>query len=197
MLAIAEKPADSAIEEIVEPDALTLCWNQPSQPAQSFLIGYSLVVIFIIGSWELRHIGWIVRNQANVNWFWSILLVWVFVLHLVHLVRLFRPMVPESVTLGSDYLLHDTGRAFVFMHLQRVQLPNGKRIISGMTPRHICKIPLEDVRRLNFGRVAGRPAIQYNAGRLQLEIGQFLSVRDREWLSGVLRAWRTAALGGG
>ncbi len=194
MPAVERKPENSAIEQVVDGDSLTLRWDQPDQPAHGLLIAYSVVVLSLVGYWELRHVNLAVQNQGNFTCF-SLMLVLVFVLHLVHLIRLFRPMTPETITLSSDCLRHDTGRAFFLSPLKRVRLPNGRRIIFGMTPRHICKIPIQDLGRLQFGGYAGRRIIQYSSGRLHFEIGQFLSEADREWLMAVLRAWRTAAAG--
>jgi hypothetical protein len=42
MPAVERKPENSAIEEVVDGDPLTLRWNQPNQPAHGLLIGYSI-----------------------------------------------------------------------------------------------------------------------------------------------------------
>lgn len=193
MLTIDRKPENSAIEEQIDGNGLTLRWNQPSQPARGLLIGYSVAIVGFVGFWELQHLNRAVQNQGNFNGIWSFMLAWIFVLHLVHLVRMFRPMVPESVWLSANFLQHDSGRAFFLSPLTRVRLPNGRRIIFGMTPRHIEAIPVHKLDRLVFSRYAGRRSIRYSSGRLEVEIGQFLSEADREWLSDLLQAWRAAA----
>ena len=53
MATVTRMPENSAIEQVVDGDSLTLRWDQPDQPAHGLLIAYSVVVLSLVGYWEL------------------------------------------------------------------------------------------------------------------------------------------------
>lgn len=94
---------------------------------------------------------------------------------------------PERLVLGVDQLTHQTGHIPTLSGKELMPLP----LVLPAAPRTFSRAGLPPL-RLEYGDDSHRQRLWYNDGESRVEVGEWLSEDEREWLADLIGAWRKA-----
>ena len=213
------KPAHSDIEEFDEVDGRTYRWSPPRACLTRLLLA-AFLLIWIAGlgiGFILSTVAMLEDAQERTIGFWVLwggggVLLSGFALLTLYLVL--RPPHPESLTLGSDTLVHDSGTPrlpgasrnrvpdqVVGRFKRRMRTEVRRADLPPLTLERTALLPsfsllkrgsiLSLIIQKCFHPVQGRQCLYFDHGDDRIEIGEDLSEPDREWIAAVIEEWRT------
>jgi hypothetical protein len=189
-------PSDSQIQVAPSSDGITCFWKKKGGGLLPRLIAAFLVF------WTL---GWIAVLILFVLFFWRagppgpFALAWLGIWSLGALfscgltVFLLRPQKPESVTLGKERFVYDTGSAPLYyftpywMTRKKLSFNPLRRIFQ---KRKIYSCSRAECPEFVLEGMGDDQRLRFDHGARRITIGEFLSEPEREWLAQVLNDWR-------
>lgn len=193
-------PHDSKMQVVPNNDGITCFWKKEGGGLLPRLIAAFLVL------WTL---GWIVVLILLGVFFWrggppgAFELVWLGIWSLGALfacgltIFLLRPQKPESVTLGKDQFVYNTGAAPLYyfnpywMTRKRLSFNPLRRILQ---KRKTYSYSRRECPEFVLEGMGDEQRLRFDDGARRITIGEFLSEPEREWLAQVLNGWRQGGI---
>ena len=189
-------PKGSRIEIKKGFDGITLFWKKPSGGTFRYLI-VGFLLLWLCG-WL---VGFVTVGRALLagkedTGFLAVWLVgWtlggVFAMVLIYL--LFRPQVPESVTLERKRLKYDTGTAPMYF-LNPYWILSRKQHVNPFSmlfqKRKTYEFDKSDCPEFVLEGLGDDQRLRFDDGADRVVIGESLKEPEREWLAEVLTTWR-------
>lgn len=193
------KPSGSIKEEIDDFDGRTYRWKPPSGgPIRFFVVGF--LVIWLCG-WAVGLVaataGLLQDGKAPREFLIVWLVGWslggIFAIFMLYV--LFRPSLPESITLKHDSFYYDSGTSppmTFFNPWYAMRHSNPHEAFGGMFKRRTrIEVNKNDLGNLVLERIGERQRLYFDFDADRIEIGRHLREPEREWLADVIQIWKT------
>jgi hypothetical protein len=197
MSRFSDKPAGSIIQEREDLDGLTLFWKPSGLGcARVAITGF---LVFWLCGWTVGLVTVIKGLLEDGFHFFLVawLLGWILggLLVLFLLLTMLSPERPESVTLKTDSLHYQQGRflsaATTYPADRGAAWGRRQSPLQPMVQKkEALDIDRTAVKAFFLERVGERQRLCFDHGADRIEIGACLREPEREWLFGILEAWR-------
>ena len=187
---IAPVPPDgSVIQAIPQPDGVVLRWSNPAGTVVRYLVAIFLLC-WLVGwcSGEIAVFHQLLTHRSGAPVIFPIffLCFWTLggALALLIFVKSVSPTRPETLQLSPSLLVHDPGSESPTSLLNMLRF---RGLFHRTTP---VTVPRDAVQNIRLERIYNRQRLSFDVGMDRIEVGRDLRGPEREWLHGLLLAWK-------